>query len=134
MQSFKKNHLIFILYTKFRRLLTIVSPKLNTIVTFPISKGRPVNLKNQNLRRKDFMVKTEHILQKPLISKCADKYAVREYVSSCGLGEILNELYGVYDRVEDINWEDLPDKFALKWNNGCGFNIFCHDKKEFRYR
>ena len=132
MQSLKKNHLILKLYTRFRRLLTIISPRLNTIVTFRISKGRPIDLKHPKFfDEKISWLKLNTYYKNPLISKCADKYAVREYVSSCGLGEILNELYGVYDCVEDINWEDLPDKFALKWNNGCGFNIFCHDKKNF---
>lgn len=43
-------------------------------------------------------------------------------------GEILNELYGVWDRVEDIEWEKLPQSFVLKCNHGCGYNIVCKDK------
>ncbi len=131
-QLLKKNPIIFILYTRFRRFLTIISPKLNTIVTFRISKGKPINLKNpKTFDEKISWLKLNTYYKNPLISMCADKYAVREYVSSCGLSEILNELYGVYDCVEDINWEELPDKFVLKWNNGCGLNMFCHDKKNF---
>ena len=42
----------------------------------------------------------------------------------------MNELYGVYDSVDDINWEQLPDKFVLKWNFGCGGNVVCADKKK----
>ena len=119
MKSLKKNPLIMMFYTRFRRLLTVISPKLNTIVTFRISKGKPINLKNpRTFDEKISWLKLNTYYKNPLISMCADKYAVREYVSSCGLSEILNELYGVYDRVEDINWEDLPDKFVLKWNNG----------------
>jgi len=132
MKSLKKNPLIMMFYTRFRRLLTVISPKLNTIVTFRISKGKPINLKNpRTFDEKISWLKLNTYYKNPLISMCADKYAVREYVSSCGLSEILNELYGVYDRVEDINWEDLPDKFVLKWNNGCGLNMFCRDKKNF---
>ncbi len=132
MKPLKKNHLILMLYTKFRRFLTLVSPRLNTLVTYRISKGRLIDLKNPKyFDEKISWLKLNTYYKNPLILKCADKYAVREYVSSCGLGEILNELYGVYDRVEDINWEALPDKFALKWNNGCHLNIFCHDKKNF---
>lgn len=132
MQSLKKYPLVMMFYTHFRRLLTIISPKLNTIVTFRISKGKAIDLKNpKTLDEKISWLKLNTYNKDPLISKYSDKYAVREYVSFCGLGETLNDLYGVYDRVEDINWEDLPDKFVLKWNNGCGLNIFCYDKKTF---
>lgn len=59
---------------------------------------------------------------------CADKYKVREYIRSKGCGEILNELYGVYDDSREIDYRLLPDKFALKCNHGAGYNIICHNK------
>lgn len=65
------------------------------------------------------------------VTKCADKYRVREYVAEKGCSEILNELYGVWTKVEDINWDSLPDKFVLKCTHGCGYNIVCEDKKSF---
>lgn len=65
-----------------------------------------------------------------LVPMCADKYAVREFVESKGHGEILNELYGVYDNVDDINLEELPDQFVMKMNNASGRNYICLDKKD----
>ena len=65
----------------------------------------------------------------PLITQCADKYAVREYISKRGCSEILNDLIGVYDAFNEINWDELPEKFALKVNHGCGYNLICTDKK-----
>lgn len=59
---------------------------------------------------------------------CADKYKVRGYISSKGCGEILNELYDVYDDPQDIDYDALPEKFALKCNHGAGYNIICDDK------
>jgi hypothetical protein len=59
---------------------------------------------------------------------CADKYKVREYVIAKGCGEILNELYGVYDDPMDIDYRALPNKFALKCNHGAGYNIICDSK------
>ena len=64
----------------------------------------------------------------PLITQCADKYAVREYLKEKGCEEILNELYGAYDTVEEVPWSKLPEKFVLKWNFGCGHNIICYNK------
>ena len=45
---------------------------------------------------------------------CTDKAAVRDYIESIGFGSLLNECYSVYDRVEDIDWESLPQKFVIK--------------------
>ena len=64
----------------------------------------------------------------PLITKCADKYLVREYLIEKGCEDILNELYGVYDKAEDIPFDTLPQKFVLKCNHGSHMNIICEDK------
>jgi hypothetical protein len=56
---------------------------------------------------------------------CADKYKVRDYVTAKGCGEILNQLYGVYDVPQEIDYRALPNKFALKCNHGAGYNIIC---------
>lgn len=61
----------------------------------------------------------------------ADKVKVREYIEEWGLGEYLPKIYGVWDNVDDINLDVLPNKFALKTNHGCGNHIFCHDKNTF---
>lgn len=66
----------------------------------------------------------------PLKSRCADKYAVREYVKECGCEEILIPLIGVWDKPEDIDFGSLPNSFALKCNHGCGCNIICKDKSK----
>lgn len=63
-----------------------------------------------------------------LWTKCADKYGVRDFVKQAGLGYILNELYGFWDKAEDIDWNKLPDKFVLKTTQGCGEVILVTDK------
>lgn len=67
--------------------------------------------------------------QHPLIVKCADKLAVREYVEECGLGFLLNDIYAIYETSSQIDIEPLPERFVLKCNHGCGFNIICKDKE-----
>ena len=63
-----------------------------------------------------------------LIIKCTDKYAVREYVSSKGLNDILNDIIFVTSDTSKIEWDKLPDKFAVKCTHGCGYNIIVDDK------
>lgn len=92
-----------------------------------IRTGRFVNLKNpKRYSEKIQWYKLNY--RTPLISQCSDKYAVREYVQSKGLGHILNELYAAYDRVDDIDFSTLPQSFAMKANNGSGTNYFVTDK------
>lgn len=66
--------------------------------------------------------------QDPLMTRCADKYDVRDYVSDTVGDAYLIPLLGVWDDPADIQFEDLPDQFALKVTNGSGANIICKDK------
>lgn len=61
----------------------------------------------------------------------ADKVLVRDYVKDCGLESILTNLYAVWDKATDICFDELPDAFMLKSNNGDGkgTNIAIFDKK-----
>lgn len=67
--------------------------------------------------------------QEPLKTQCADKYKVREYVEKKGLGSILVPLLGIWDNVEEIDFDSLPNQFVLKCNHGSGYNIICLNKK-----
>ncbi len=62
--------------------------------------------------------------------KCADKYLVRDYVKQKVGEHILNDLYQVVDKAEQIDFETLPDKFVIKSTQGCGMNYICTDKSK----
>lgn len=70
----------------------------------------------------------------PLQKICSDKYRVREYVSKCGLEHILVKLYGVYEKVEDIKWDDFKTEVFLKCNKGSGGNCIYNPDKPFDKR
>lgn len=57
-----------------------------------------------------------------------DKYEVRKFVSEKIGEEYLIPLIGVYDTVEDIDFNTLPDKFVLKCTNGSQSVLVCTDK------
>lgn len=58
----------------------------------------------------------------------ADKYRVREYVKDCGLEDCLVQLIGKWDTVDEIDWDQLPQQFVMKCNNGSGDVVICKDK------
>ena len=66
----------------------------------------------------------------PLYTQLVDKYAVKEYVSEkIGANHVIPTL-GVWDKVEDIEWEKLPNQFVLKCTHDSGGLVICKDKKE----
>jgi len=66
----------------------------------------------------------------PKATLCADKYEVRKIVEDTIGAQYLNELIAVYDKVDEIDYDQLPDSFALKGTHGSGFNIICKNKKD----
>lgn len=67
----------------------------------------------------------------PLYTTMVDKYAVKEYVGEkIGFQYIIPTL-GIWDRFEDIEWDELPDKFVLKTTHGGGgTGVVIIDKKK----
>ncbi len=117
---------------RFFELLTKISPNLSSRILFFIRIKKFPNLKNpQTFNEKATWLKLNKYANDELVIKCADKYRVREYIESKGYASILNELYGVYDNFNDIDFSKLPQKFALKCNHGCAYNLICEDKSSF---
>ena len=115
---------------KFFEILTKISPKFSTTILYILRTKEIPNLKNpKNFNEKTTLLKLSYA-NNELVSKCSDKYAVREYVEKKGLGKLLNDLYYVYDKVEDIDFDKLPNQFALKCTHGCAYNIICEDKSK----
>ena len=113
----------------FYALISYISPRLNTRLLFLKKFGRLPELREpKTLNEKLLKLKLERYGSSPLVRRCADKYLVRGYVAERGCGHTLNKLYAVYDSADEIDWDSLPDSFAIKWSFGCGYNIICPDK------
>lgn len=122
---------------KARRKIQVVAHKLfsNEFMSklyFKIVLKEKLDLKNpRTFNEKLQWLKLYYYPQNDLAVKCADKYRVREYIKDKGYENTLVPLLGVWDNVEDIDWDSLPNKFVLKCNHGCAYNIVCNDKTEF---
>ncbi len=64
------------------------------------------------------------------LADMADKVKVREYVRERVGEKYLTKLYGHWKKTSDVDWDALPQKFAIKTNNGCGTNIIVRDKSK----
>lgn len=66
-----------------------------------------------------------------LKTRLTDKYLVRDWVNEQIGAKYLIPLLGVWDKFDDIDFDIFPDKFVLKANHGCGWNIIVKDKSKF---
>lgn len=112
-------------------LLTRISPMLNTKVLYRYNFKKKLDLEHPiTLNDKILWLKFNTYWNNDTVKQCADKYRVREYLQKKGFSELLVDLIGVYDDPEKIEWDSLPDSFALKLNVGCGKNIIVNKKCE----
>ena len=126
----KFNYKAKIMYN-IRSFLTIISPVLNTKFLFWWYLKENIDLSNpKTFNEKVSWLKLNSYKNNPMVKRCADKYQVREYILEKDLKELLIPLIGVYDKFEDIEWDALPNEFALKLNVGCGCNLICTNKLE----
>lgn len=61
-------------------------------------------------------------------SRLSDKYEVRNYIQEKGLSNILVKNYGKWNSPDEIEWENLPNQFVMKLNNGSGGVVICENK------
>lgn len=109
----------------------LTSPEFVSKIYYKHMMGYSLNLKNPTMfNEKIQWLKLYEWPNNPLAIQCGDKYTVRSYIEDKGLGQYLNELIGVWENIDDIPWDKLPNQFALKVSNGCGENIICEDKSK----
>ena len=66
-----------------------------------------------------------------LWTRLADKVQVRDFIREKGFGDTLTELYGMWERAEDIDIDNLPEKCVLKCNHDCESVIILDKSKGF---
>lgn len=62
-----------------------------------------------------------------------DKFVVREFIESIIGKYYLNDLYGYYEKFDDICFDELPTQFVIKCTHGSGCNYICEDKNKINY-
>lgn len=67
----------------------------------------------------------------PLYTKLVDKYEVRKYIAEKIGEEYLIPCLGVWERFEDINFDELPNQFVLKCTHDSNSVVICRNKASF---
>lgn len=98
-----------------------LSDKEFLIKNMKSNTGLSVDLDNPKmLCEKVLWIKYKY--RNPLMKTCTDKVEVRQYISDKGYKNLLPEILGVYDKFDDIDFENFPDKTFLKSSHASGIN------------
>lgn len=114
---------------KVGKQMRFVCPMLIRRLQFLRLFKRPMNLKNP-------VTFSEKIIQR-MSSEAyeqlwiyADKFQVREYVKNIIGKEHLVPLLAVYEKPEDICYEQIPESSYIKLNHGSGYNVVWHKEQQ----
>ena len=95
---------------------------------FYLSGGEKLNWKNPiKLNEKLFWL--NRYWQSNDKINCADKVLMHSYLKRKQLNFLSVPIIGIWENAKNIDFDILPNKFVLKANHGCGFNIICTDKR-----
>ena len=104
-------------------------PPLYVKIYYQYYTGKKLDLDHP----KEFNAKIQWLkvyYKNPLLTKLVDKYAVREYVKERVGEKYLNDLLAVYNKVQEVDFDALPDAFVIKGVHGCHFNLIVPDKSQ----
>ena len=96
---------------------------------YRIQTGRELNLENPTLytEKLQWLKLYDH---RPEYTTLVDKYAAKQYVAEKIGPEYVVPLLGVWDSVEDIDFDSLPEQFVLKTTHDSGGLVICKDKSQ----
>lgn len=73
--------------------------------------------------------------RKEIYTTMVDKIAVKDYVSNILGDEYIIPTYGIYDSFDEINFDELPDKFVIKCNHyGGSDGVFICEKNKSNFK
>ena len=111
-------------------LMRFIPDKLYLRLMYRLRMGKKLNLKNP----KTFNEKLQWLKlydRKPEYTIMVDKYKVREYISKKIGEQYLIPLIGVWNSPDEIDFNALPDQFAMKCNHNSGLGMcICTDKSK----
>jgi len=115
-------------------VLSHIAPLIKNDETFLRLKWKlrmdyPLNLDNPKTYNEKLQWLKLHD-RKPIYTTMVDKYEAKKYVADIIGEEYIIPTLAVYDRVEDIDFDKLPNQFVLKWTHDSGGIVICKDKSK----
>lgn len=124
---FHPNRLLYVIVSKYPWLIKDDKKYINFLwknrMNYPLNLDSPktYNEKLQWLKLYN---------QNPSYTTMVDKYLVKDYVANIIGEEYIIPTLAVYESVEDIEFETLPNQFVLKCTHDSGGLVICKDKSK----
>jgi len=130
--NLKENKLKRAIAVPFRGIIKAISPTLYVKLQYRYITHHKLNLKNPvRYTEKLQYLRLYTYPNDELVSKCASRDGVREYIKELDLKDILIPIYGIYDSFDEIDFDKLPNQFVMKCTHACAFNQIVLDKNKF---
>lgn len=114
----------------FRGIVKYISPTLYVKMQYKYITHHKLNLKNPVRYTEKLQYLRLFVYPKDkLVSKCASRDGVREYVKEKGYEDRLIPIYGIFDSFDEIDFDNLPNQFVIKCTHACAFNKIVLDKE-----
>lgn len=113
-----------------RKMVRILPNQLYLKWLFRLNVGYKLDLKHP----KSFNAKLQWLKlndHKPIYIDLVDKYEVKNILAKKYGQDIIIPTVGVFDTFDQINKDNLPDKFVMKVTHSSGGVLICHDKASF---
>jgi hypothetical protein len=107
--------------------------KLYLQLLYRVSLGKILNLDNPETYNEKLQW-LKLFDRRPEYTTMVDKYAVKDYVANIIGDEYIIPTLGVWDRVEDIDFNSLPQQFVLKVTHDSGGLVICKDKSKLNIK
>ncbi|MDR0934910.1 MAG: hypothetical protein LBM03_01220 [Erysipelotrichaceae bacterium] len=119
----------------FEPLVKIISKTWYVKLQYQFITHKKLNLKDpETYTEKLQFLRLYTYPKNELVTKCAGRVGVREYLKDNGLENLLIPIYGVFDRFEDIDFDKLPSQFVMKCTHASGLNYICLDKNKLDFK
>lgn len=115
------------------RIAPIFTDKAFLRIRFFLAMGKRLNLQNPT----SYNEKLQWLKlydRKPEYSKMVDKYEAKKYVGNIISEEHIIPTIGLYNNVEEIPWDSLPNQFVLKCTHDSGGIVICKDKSSLNIK
>lgn len=117
------------IYRKMRKRFIYIFPTLFTKIIFKKILGFPLDLNNpKTFSEKLQWLKLKYYPKYELAASAGDKAMLHEYLRVKGLQNYEVPIVGVYNRYDEIIWENVPNEFVIKKSNASGMNVVVKDK------
>ena len=113
-----------------RDLLAFLPDKIYLKLQYQLTFNKKLNLNNpQTFNEKMQWLKLYD--RDPIYTTMVDKHRVKAYVSELIGEEHIIPSLGVWDSLDEIDFDSLPEQFVLKCTHDSGGLVICRDKSQF---